>query len=356
MRTMCEPAIGAESLIAQYLAVICDLDGVVYRGAAPVPGAVETLNRLSAGDIPVVFATNNASRSPDAVGDHIHELGVGRDGWAVVTSSQAAAAYLAARLPKRTVVLAVGGPGVVQALTDVGLVPVRVSELAGASVEAVVQGLGVDVTWSELAEVGYLVEAGATWVVTNLDNMLPTSRGPAPGNGALVTAVQTATTVIPHVVGKPGTALFDLARSRLGVEQAETLVCGDRLDTDIEGANAAGLDSLLVLNGVSRLKDLAFAAPIARPTYVASGLTGLLEPGVRLSAAPDDFVDRMPDAVPHNWANGDGGNSLRSVVTMTWAALDAGRAVSEDTGVWRRLEGQLGLGRTQPPSETGGQR
>lgn len=335
MRTEREP------LVAQYVAVICDLDGVVYRGATPVPGAVETLNRLSAQDIPVVFATNNASRSPDAVVAHLHDLGVGPDGWTVVTSSQAAAAYLAARLPEQTVVLAVGGPGVVQALAEVGLVPVRVSELAGATVPAVVQGLGVDVTWTELAEVGYHAEAGATWVVTNLDIMLPTSRGRAPGNGALVAAVQAATTVIPHVAGKPGPELFDLARSTMGTEKADTLVCGDRLDTDIEGANAAGLDSLLVLTGASDLKDLAFAAPSARPTYVATALTGLLEPGVRLRATPEDGVS---------------GRSLRSVITATWAARDAGQAVSEDTGRWRRLEDQLGLERTRPTSETGGQR
>ncbi|WP_235690146.1 HAD-IIA family hydrolase [Mycolicibacterium gadium] len=332
-----ESAIGAESLVAQYVAVICDLDGVVYRGATPVPGAVETLNRLSAQDIPVVFATNNASRSPDAVVAHLHELGVGPDGWTVVTSSQAAAAYLAARLPEQTVVLAVGGPGVVQALTDVGLVPVRASELAGATVAAVVQGLGVDVTWTELAEVGYHAEAGATWVVTNLDIMLPTSRGRAPGNGALVAAVQAATTVIPHVVGKPGPNLFDLARSTMGTEKADTLVCGDRLDTDIEGANAAGLDSLLVLTGASDLKDLAFAAPSARPTYVTTALSGLLEPGVRLRATPEDGVS---------------GRSLRSVVTATWAALDAGQTVPEDTGMWRRLERQLGLERTRPTSSS----
>ncbi len=355
MRTMREPASKAESLIAQYLGVICDLDGVVYRGTTAVPGAVGTLNRLAAEDIPVVFATNNASRSPDAVGDHLRDLGVGRDGWAVVTSSQAAAAYLAERLPKRTAVLAVGGPGVAQALTEVGLAPVRVSELAGASVEAVVQGLGIDVTWRELAEVGYLVEGGATWVVTNLDLMLPTSRGPAPGNGALVAAVQTATTVSPHVVGKPGAALFDLARSTLGADRAETLVCGDRLDTDIAGANAAGLDSLFVLSGASRLQDLAFAPPTARPTYVASDLTGLLEPGLRLCAAPDDLVELTPDAVLHIRADGDSNWLLQSVVATAWAALDAGRAVSDDAGTWRRLEGHLGLGRTQSPSQNGEQ-
>ena len=164
-------SVRTDLLIAQYLAVICDLDGVVYRGATPVPGAVETLNRLAADDVAVVFATNNASRSPDAVAEHLRELGVGPLGWSVVTSSQAAAAYLAERLPKRTPVCAVGGPGVAQALTEVGLAPVGVSELAGTSVAAVVQGLGIDVTWRELAEVGYLVQGGATWVATNLDLM-----------------------------------------------------------------------------------------------------------------------------------------------------------------------------------------
>ncbi|CAG7640959.1 HAD-IIA family hydrolase [Rhodococcus opacus] len=340
-----ETTIRTEVLSAQYQGVICDLDGVVYRGATPVPGAVDAVNQVTTDGIPVVFATNNASRSPDTVGDHLRELGIGRPGWSVVTSSQAAAAYLAERLPRQTPVYAVGGPGVAQALTEVGLAPVRVSEVAGTSVEAVVQGLGIDVTWRELAEVAHLVQGGTTWVATNLDLMLPTSRGPAPGNGALVAAVQTATTVRPHVVGKPGAALFVLARSRLGTEQAETLVCGDRLDTDIEGANAAGLDSLLVLSGASRLQDLAFAAPSARPTYVASDLTGLLEPGVCLRAAPGDLVELMPDAVLHIRGDAERGRLLSSVVATTWAARDAGRAVSDDFGMWRRLEGQLGLTR-----------
>jgi glycerol 3-phosphatase-2 len=340
-----ETTVATEALIAQYRGVICDLDGVVYRGSMPVPGAVETLNRLAADDIPVVFATNNASRSPDAVGEHLRELGLGPLGWDVVTSSQAAAAYLAKRLPKWTPVFAVGGPGVAHALTEVGLTPVRLSELNGTPVAAVVQGLGIDVTWCELAEVGYRVAGGATWVVTNLDRMLPTSRGPAPGNGALVAAVQTATTVSPYVVGKPGAALFDLARHQLGADPSATLVCGDRLDTDIAGANAAGLDSLLVLSGASRLSDVAFAPQAARPTYVAADLTGILEPGLDVHAAPDDFVVLTPDAVLHIRGGADSNRLLQSVVATTWVALDAGRAVAEDAGMWLQLEGQLGLGR-----------
>ena len=176
-RAAAETTAGTDLLIARYLGVICDLDGVVYRGATAVPGAVETVNRLTADDVPVVFATNNASRSPTAVGHQLRELGVGPLGWSVVTSSQAAAAHLAAQLPERTRVFAVGGPGVAEALSEVGLVPVRWSELDGTSgsqdkVAAVVQGLGVDVTWRELAEVGYLVQDEVAWVATNLDPML----------------------------------------------------------------------------------------------------------------------------------------------------------------------------------------
>jgi glycerol 3-phosphatase-2 len=149
--------------------------------------------------------------------------------------------------------------------------------------------------------------------------------------------------VRPHVVGKPAAALFDLARSRLGAHHAETLVCGDRLDTDIQGANAAGLDSLFVLSGASRLQDLACAPQRARPTYVAADLTGLLEPGVRLDAEADDLVELTPDAALRIRDVGDSGRLLQAVVATAWAALDAGRAVSDDAGMWRRLEGHLGL-------------
>lgn len=333
----------AQQLLTHYDGVICDLDGVVYRGARAVPGAIESLNRATDGDIPVVFATNNASRPPDTVGHHLRELGIGPRGWSVVTSSQAAAAYLADRLSLGAPVCAVGGPGVTQALADAGLTPVRVSELNGISVAAVVQGLGIDVTWHELAEIAYLVEGGAPWVVTNLDLMLPTARGPAPGNGALVAAVQTATTRRPHVVGKPGPALFDLARTRLGTEPGRTLACGDRLDTDIEGANAAGLDSLFVLSGAHGLQDLAFAAKAARPTYVASDLKGLLRPGHRLDAVPNDLVELMSDGTLLTQADAEDGSLVHSLVATTWAALDDGRPVSEDGEMWRGLERRLGL-------------
>lgn len=336
-------SLDTEPLITRYRGLICDLDGVVYRGATAVPNAVKTLNRVTAGGVPVVFATNNASRSPENVGDHLRELGVAQQGWSVVTSSQAAAAHLSERLDRGTPVCAVGGPGVAQALAEAGLTPVRVNELDGTQVGAVVQGLGADVTWGELAAVGFLVQGGATWVATNLDPMLPTAHGPAPGNGALVAAVQTVTSTTPHVVGKPRAALFDLARSRLGTDQPDTLVCGDRLDTDIAGANSAGLDSLFVLSGASRLRDLAFAAPSARPTYVASDLTGLLAPGLPLhSAVSDRLVELTSDAVRMR-IDGDNGKPLHSLIATVWAALDDRCAVPDDADTWEWIERQLGL-------------
>ncbi|NBH08618.1 HAD hydrolase-like protein, partial [Amycolatopsis sp. SID8362] len=203
-----------------------------------------------------------------------------------------------------------------------------VADLDAGPAEAVVQGLGADVTWTELAAVGHLAEAGVPWVATNVDLTLPTPSGRAPGNGALVALVRTATSATPHVVGKPRAALFELARDRLGTGRPGTLVCGDLLGTDIEGANAAGLDSLFVLSGSSRLRDLIFAEPAARPTYVAGDLSGLLEPLLPLR-----------DAVLRDV--GDRAESLRSVVASAWAARDAGGEVSSDAGLWDGIERRL---------------
>lgn len=139
------------------------------------------------------------------------------------------------------------------------------------------QGLGTDVSWKELDEVAYLAREGIPWVATNLDISLPGTRGLSPGNGALVAVVRAATDAQPHVVGKPAPDLFELARRRLGAAPPDTLVIGDRLDTDVAGARAAGLDSLLVLSGATSAAELAAAPSEWQPTYVAADLTGLLE-------------------------------------------------------------------------------
>ena len=176
-----------------------------------------------------------------------------------------------------------------------GLRPV---ELAADAPAAVVQGYGPLVDWAALAEASVAIRAGALWVATNTDRTLPSGRGPLPGNGALVAALRTALEREPDVVvGKPEPALFRTAAQLHGA--ARPLVVGDRLDTDIEGAVRAGLDSLLVLTGVNTVEDVLDAPATRRPTYIARDLGGLVAPG---AALPVPVVEPGNDTADDGWA------------------------------------------------------
>ncbi|MDQ2782595.1 MAG: HAD-IIA family hydrolase [Actinomycetota bacterium] len=261
------------TLAEAYQAVVCDLDGVVRRGTRAVAHAVDALTALG---VPVVYATNNASLTPADVAAQLVGLGLAVSADDVVTSSQAGAAFLGERLAPGSVVLAVGGRGVADALCEVHL---TVAESASdGELVAVLQGYGPLVTATDLAEAAYAVQAGALWVATNADRTLPTHRGVAPGNGALVEAVSFATGTRPVAVGKPAPALYDLSMARLGCGREDTLAIGDRLDTDILGAMAAGVDSLWVLTGVDDLRSFARAPDRPLPTYASVDLRALSLP------------------------------------------------------------------------------
>jgi glycerol-1-phosphatase len=249
-------------------ALVCDLDGVVYRGKSAVAHAVEVLRAVS---VPVVYATNNASRPPAQIAGHLRELGLAVDEGGVVTSAQAGAAAVAERLPGGRV-LCVGGDGVRLALEEAGLVALPTAD----GCEAVLQGYGPRVRAADLAEASYAVAGGAWWVATNTDATIPDERGTAPGNGALVAAVEMAVGRPPdRVVGKPHPDLYIVAATRLGVAPERILVVGDRLDTDIQGAIAAGMLSALVLTGVDS-REMAEQAPTARrPDIVMDDLRAL---------------------------------------------------------------------------------
>ncbi|WP_370892793.1 HAD-IIA family hydrolase [Janibacter sp. GXQ6167] len=264
------------SLADHYRGVVCDLDGVVYRGAQAVPGAVEALSALT---IPIVWATNNASRPPEEVAAHLRSLGLTLLDASVLTSSLAGAAQVATMVPPGTAVLAVGGEGVARALEIHDLRPIRPKDhAAGVTVEVVLQGYGAEVTAGDLGEAAYAIEGGARWVATNDDATLPTERGEAPGNGALVGAVRVAVGVEPIVVGKPHPPMYQMAARALGVETAEVLAIGDRLQTDIAGAHSAGTASALVLTGVHNANDAAAAPPEQRPDYLLRDCADLHRP------------------------------------------------------------------------------
>lgn len=261
-----------QPLCEAYDLAMLDLDGVVYIGGDPVPGAAGHLGHARAAGMRLAFITNNALRPPAAVAEHLTRLGVPAEESDVVTSAQAAARVLVDRLGQGARVVLLGAAGLEEAVRAEGLVPVGASDDA----EAAVTGYGPDVPWRDLMRVAVRVREGLWWVASNADMSIPTSFGIAPGHGVQVDMLRRFTGVEPVVAGKPSRPLLDETRRRVGGDRP--LMVGDRLDTDIEGAQNAGVDSLLVLTGVTRLPELVRARPGERPTYLASDLGGLAVP------------------------------------------------------------------------------
>ena len=263
----------APELISTFDALLADLDGVVYAGRHAIPGAIESLRRLADVGVGLGYITNNASRTPAQVAQHLRELGAPAEDHQVVSSSQAAGELLASLLPAGARVLITGGESLAQEIELVGLLPVR-SEAEHPV--AVVQGFHPDLGWKDLAEAAYVIAGGALWVATNTDMSIPQARGIAPGNGTLVAAVAAATGQRPLVAGKPEAPLFHAAAKRLSADRP--LVVGDRLDTDILGGNNAGFATVAVLTGVDTRESILAARTRERPDYLINDLTDLYRP------------------------------------------------------------------------------
>lgn len=257
--------------------VLADLDGVVYAGAGALPHAVESLNAARDGRT-LAYITNNASRTDASVAAHLTDLGLPTTPRDVVTSPQAAMRLLSEKVPVGATILVVGGDGLVVEVEKAGFV---VTRSADDSPAAVVQGFAPEVGWSQLAEAAFALkvpeeEGGIPWIATNTDWTIPQSRGVAPGNGTLVSAVHTAVGRLATVAGKPEVPIFEEAVARFAARHP--LFLGDRLDTDILGANRAGIASALVLTGIDRPKHLLAAPESSRPTYILADLRELRAP------------------------------------------------------------------------------
>jgi glycerol 3-phosphatase-2 len=304
----------AEPLASLYDVALLDLDGVVYLGGSPIPGAADALAKAVASGMRRAFVTNNASRTPSAIAAQLTGLGVPARADEVVTSAQAAARLAAEHLRAGATVLVVGGMGLRVAVRERGFRPVTI---AAEHPAAVIQGYAPDLSYSLLAEGGLAVAAGALFIGSNADATLPTPRGRQPGNGSLLQVIATATGRAPLIAGKPEPPLHAEAVARSGARHP--LVVGDRLDTDIESAVRSGADSLLVLTGVTRPLDAVLAPARCRPTYLAEGLAGLLGPHPEVTAADGGFSC----GGWHATVDGPG----RVAVTGSGAAMDGLRAL-----------------------------
>jgi HAD superfamily hydrolase (TIGR01450 family) len=266
------------TLADEHDCLLLDLDGTVFRGHEATTGAVDTLAAINSRTL---YVTNNASRSAEEVAQHLCAMGFSADPDDVVTSAQSAAHLLADRLPAGARVLIIGTESLAAEISNVGLKPVR---LWSDDPVAVVQGHSPETAWPDLAEAALAIRGGAFWVAANVDVTLPSERGLLPGNGSMVAALQTATNREPTVAGKPQPTLLTDALSRGSFRNP--LVVGDRLDTDIAGANAAGLPSLLVLSGVSTASEAVRAIRSERPNYIASDLRALYDRADLLRVGP----------------------------------------------------------------------
>jgi HAD superfamily hydrolase (TIGR01450 family) len=319
------------ALWESYDVAMLDLDGVVYVGPDAVHGAPEHLADAKAAGLHLAYVTNNAARTPDAVAAHLRELGIDVEDGDVVTSAQAAARLLAGELPAGAAVFVIGGEGLEVALTEEGLRPVQ--DVAQEPV-AVVSGFHRDLRWSTVIDGAILVRTGLPWVASNTDMTVPTPDGPGPGNGALVRVVAEFADREPEVAGKPKPPLFEETLRRVGGNRP--LVVGDRLDTDIEGANATGYDSLLVMTGVTDLSQLVSARPELRPTYVAADLGGLGRSHRRPevdgeTVCAGGWRATVEDAGLAVTGQGDADAWWQAVATAAWRHLDAtGEPVAVD--------------------------
>lgn len=274
---------GSGCLIDQYDALLLDLDGTLSLGGQPISHATEAMQAALDRGCRLMVVTNNASRSPEQVSHTLQTLGIDIAPRDIVTSSQVASTMLADSHPSGSPILVVGAQALCETVAAVGLRPVRE---AGENPVAVVQGHSPETGWRQLAEACIAVRGGADWVATNDDLTLPSDRGELPGNGAMVAALIAATGRRPRVAGKPAPPLLEEAVARSGATRP--LVIGDRLETDIEAAVAAGLPSLLVLTGASTAADLLAAATNRRPTYLCRDLRGLTSSGRTVALQGED--------------------------------------------------------------------
>jgi 4-nitrophenyl phosphatase len=252
--------------------LILDMDGVLWKGDKPIGDLPAIFNRIQTKEIKVAFATNNGTRTPKQYVERLAGFGIHAESRQVVTSSLGVAHLLSQSFPEGGKVFAIGETGLIEALREKGFEALQVDNAEKA--KAVVMGVDRDINYAKMSEAALLIQRGTPFFATNPDKTFPTPRGEIPGAGAWLSVLVTSTGVIPIYAGKPAPYLIELARERLGTGKEETLVVGDRLETDISGGQKAGCPVALVLSGISTLEQCKAWTPAV--DLVADDLSSLI--------------------------------------------------------------------------------
>ena len=283
--------------------LLVDLDGVVYRGAAPIPGVAEVLAARAARGDSVVYVTNNSMHYRADYVTRLSEMGAPVTPDRVVSSARATALYLAGLAGIRRV-LVVGASGLERECRDVGLEVVTAAHAASLHAreglngwdaagepDAVVVGLDPQFTYQKLTVAVDCIRRGARFVATNRDPVYPTERGTRPGAGSIVAAVEAGAEVVPVSIGKPAPLLLEMAARAAGIPVGDAVMIGDGITTDLAAAVAIGIPCILMLTGVSSRADVDALAAGGRPVALAADAAALavaldaIRPGAVRSAA-----------------------------------------------------------------------
>ncbi|MDQ3985206.1 MAG: HAD-IIA family hydrolase [Actinomycetota bacterium] len=248
--------------------VVCDLDGVIYRGDRPIEGSPDAVEELRRRGIKVVFCTNNSAPTVSEYLAKLENMGVDASHEEVVTSAVVAGEVLRDRGLAGSDALVVGGPGVIEALEQVGL------EIVKGSTEVDVVAVGRDKSFdfAALDAAAEAVRSGATFIATNDDATYPGESGLEPGAGAIVAAVEVASGRRAEIVGKPHPPMMEAASRRFPPNSRLAMV-GDRAETDLWGAASMGWKTVLVLSGVTSAEEAAKLEP--RPDAILNQLSEL---------------------------------------------------------------------------------
>jgi 4-nitrophenyl phosphatase len=253
-------------------ALILDMDGVLWKGESPIGDLPSIFERMRERGLKFVFATNNGTKTPEEYLQKLSSLGVEVEASQVITSALGIAFLLGRTYPPGTKIFMIGGSGVRTALEEKGFEVLPLERATEAQI--VVQGIDRGINFEKVAEATLLVRNGVPFYTTNTDRTFPTPRGEIPGSGAWLSVITTATGVEPISAGKPAPFLMELTLERLGTKKEETLVVGDRLETDIAAGQAVGCPTALVLSGVSTREEAEKWEPDIN--LIAKDLTSLI--------------------------------------------------------------------------------
>lgn len=257
----------------KYKAILFDGDGVLWTSDQPQKGINALFNYLSEKEIRWALLTNNNSHAVQHYVEKFIGFGIHVQERSVFTSATVTAAYLLDQYGPGASLHVVGNPGLISTLQDYGFILSSGKDTPQGQVDAVVAGMDLQINYQKVKVAMRLILNGTPFVATNTDGSYPTTEGINPATGMVIGAIQAASGVTPYVVGKPYRAIFEAALNDLGVVPDETLMVGDRLDTDILGADQLGMDSAAVLSGICSREEIKES--IIKPTYIIKDIEAL---------------------------------------------------------------------------------